>query len=152
ISVQAAVYIGSAGAPSFTNCTITGNNALTAIFNYATPGVNFTNCIVWGNSSNSISRQSGGSFVFTNCLLPGNCPGGSSCTNLVNGDPQFVASANSGNAPTTAYDLSLVVCSPAVDAGTNAGAPTEDIEGNPRPVNTFGTATTDIGAYENQTT
>jgi hypothetical protein len=40
------------------------------------------------------------------------------------------------------YDYHLEAASPAIDAGTPAGAPTRDIEGTPRD------ATPDLGAYE----
>jgi hypothetical protein len=44
------------------------------------------------------------------------------------------------------HDLHLIGGSPAVDHGTSNGAPSEDFEGNPRPVG----AGYDIGAYEYQ--
>jgi hypothetical protein len=43
-------------------------------------------------------------------------------------------------------DFHLLASSPAVDTGTSAGAPSSDLEGNPRPVG----AGYDMGAYERQ--
>jgi len=43
-------------------------------------------------------------------------------------------------------DFRLLATSPAVDAGTAAGAPAADLDGNPRPVG----AAVDLGAYERQ--
>jgi hypothetical protein len=46
----------------------------------------------------------------------------------------------------TSFDLHLVLTSPAVDSGTDVGAPQEDYDGNPRPQGDG----YDIGAYEYQ--
>jgi hypothetical protein len=48
------------------------------------------------------------------------------------------------------YDFHLLSNSPAIDSGTNVGAPIVDIDGNPRPIdgNLDGVAVTDMGAYE----
>jgi hypothetical protein len=47
-------------------------------------------------------------------------------------------------------DYRLKAVSPSIDAGTNSGAPTEDIDGNARPIDGDGddSAITDMGAYE----
>lgn len=54
----------------------------------------------------------------------------------------------------TAGDLHLQACSPAVDLGTNSGAPGVDYDDQPRPFNSYGLseALTDMGAFEYQQT
>ncbi len=57
----------------------------------------------------------------------------------------FTAPEPAANAPTTAGDYTLAACSPAINAGTNASAPTgADLAGNPR----IQVATVDMGAFE----
>jgi hypothetical protein len=65
-------------------------------------------------------------------------PGGTYGTDPVVGDPKFVGP--------TAADLHLQDGSPAIDAGSSAGAPNTDLDGNPRPLPNGGAF--DIGAYE----
>ena len=64
-------------------------------------------------------------------------------SNTIYSDPLFVS----------ASDHNLESGSPCIDAGTNAGAPSEDIAGNARPFDGDGnhTATVDVGAFERQT-
>jgi len=76
--------------------------------------------------------------------------GGYGGTGNINADPLFVNAADpdgADNIHRTADDgLRLQACSPAINAGTNSGAPATDILGNAR------VGTTDMGAYEFQGT
>ncbi len=85
------------------------------------------NSIVYGNS---VSNYHGGSFSYS-CTSPD--PGG--VGNITN-DPLFVDAA--------ADDFRLLETSPCIDTGTPTGAPSEDIDGNPRPKDSG----YDMGAYE----
>jgi hypothetical protein len=73
-------------------------------------------------------------------------PNGSNWANIasghkndVTGDPQFVNYTGSATG-----DYHLKSTSPAIDAGTNSGAPSYDLDNGARPQG----ASTDIGAYE----
>src|SRR5690606_3668485 len=75
-------------------------------------------------------------------IIQGGYPG----TGNLDLDPLFVSQPDFNNAPTTAGDLHITACSPAIDAGTASGAPTNDLDGNARPTNTD----FDMGAFEFQ--
>jgi predicted outer membrane repeat protein len=68
--------------------------------------------------------------------------GGFSGESNLNVDPQFIDQPPVGLS--TSGDLRLMVTSPAIDAGTNSGAPATDLEGKPRPIG----AGYDMGAFE----
>jgi hypothetical protein len=116
-----------------TNCSFYGNNSSnSAMYNLgANPVV--TNCIFWGNSSAVTNNNSVP--VITYCIVQGGYTGAGN----LNADPLFVDAANG--------DLHLDQCSPAIDAGTNTGAPPNDLDGNARPYNG---GIPDMGAYEHQ--
>ncbi|MFC1517762.1 choice-of-anchor Q domain-containing protein [Candidatus Margulisiibacteriota bacterium] len=88
------------------------------------------NCIIWGNGFNSISKYSGVSFNMSySDDETGDHVG---VSNNISVDPQF------------GENYSLSFNSPAIDAGTSSGAPSDDLIGNARP----GYHAYDIGAYE----
>ncbi|MCR9098419.1 MAG: right-handed parallel beta-helix repeat-containing protein [bacterium] len=133
------------------NNTVSGNMASGSGGGiYIDFGMNtLTNNIIWGNNS-------GLEFEAINLTVNHNIiQGGVSDdygTNNLDDDPHFVNPLPPGL--NTGGDYRLLPCSPAIDAGTGTGAPTEDILGNLRPIDGNGdaTATTDMGAYEYQGT
>ncbi|MCO6492977.1 MAG: T9SS type A sorting domain-containing protein, partial [Phaeodactylibacter sp.] len=147
------MYNEDSSSPALTNCTFSGNSAGNnggGIYNdyYSSPVL--VNCILWGNSSNIINDLSSAATVAHSIVQGGyspcaNCPGGDG-----NADPLFVSQPPIGLGITG--NLRLQPCSPAIDAGTAAGAPANDLDGNARPFdaapNVAGNV--DIGAYEHQ--
>ena len=134
----------NAYSPSVTNCTFSGNSANFGGGMYnscSSPSV--TNCILWNNGSEIFNSNSSPTVTYS--IVQGgytpcnNCPNGNGNT-----DPLFVS----------ATDLRLQSCSPAIDAGTDSGAPTNDLDGNLRPHDAAPNVpgNFDMGAYEYQGT
>ena len=134
------VYIGAGCNPTGINCTIAFNvasNRGSAMTTAGTPL--FKNVIVWGNDdpeNDPIDLQSAASFTYS-CVQEFH-PGTGNMTN----DPLFIAPG----------DYQLQLTSPCIDAGTSFGAPTNDYEGQARPMDGDGdgVAIVDMGAYEYQ--
>lgn len=145
----AAISIQAGSPAEIVNCTFHNNDAgeeggTIRIFSDATPFI--TNCILWGNNQGSggeeITNSPSSATVSYSIVWmdSGVYPGNAN----VNEDPLFVS----------ADDLRISPCSPtspAIDAGLNsANGMTTDIMGKARVVNSLGTMTIDMGAYELQ--
>jgi len=119
--------------PTITNCTFDKNNAGISgggIYNDTGTNSVVINSIFWKNTDTA-DYQIFGLYDISYSLVNGGFTGEGN----IDADPLFVDSANG--------DYRLSDKSPCIGAGTAAGAPTNDIEGNPRG------ALPDIGAYEN---
>ncbi|MBW1744100.1 MAG: hypothetical protein JRJ47_11860, partial [Deltaproteobacteria bacterium] len=88
-----------------------------------------TNCILWGNTPDNQIVDC------TSTVTYSDVEGGHSGEGNINGDPMLETGLD---------DYHLTGASPCIDAGTSAGAPGTDIEGNIRPQ----IAGYDMGAYE----
>jgi len=124
---------------TFINCSFSLNSASDfgdAIIN-SNCSPTIINSILWDNGE-EISNFNSSNPVVTYSVVQGGYAGSGN----LNLDPLFIDSANG--------DFRLQPCSPAINAGTNTGAPATDLDGNARPYNPyfFGTAIVDIGAYE----
>ena len=146
------IYFSDSCFPTLVNNTISANSSSAgggiACDNNANPSV--TNTILWSNSPQEIYFMPGGDSN-TISIDYSDVQGGLAAivtngngtvnwgTGNIDSDPQFVNAASD--------DYHLMNSSPCISAGTNAGAPATDIEGNPRP-DPAGSIS-DIGAYEN---
>jgi hypothetical protein len=119
------------GSPILMNVTVTGNigGGIDSSFHSS---VTVTNSIVWGNTDGEIGDAANVTYS--------DVQRGEIGTGNINADPQFVDAAH-GN-------LRLQPTSPAIDVGTNTGAPSTDLDGRPRPGIVRQNA--DMGAYEYQ--
>jgi fibronectin-binding autotransporter adhesin len=139
-----------AGTTTLTSCTVSGNSV--RIYFFLTGGgvANFgtatlTDTIVAGNTSGSSPSEIYGTVGGTYDLIGTGDSGG--LANGVDGslvgvaDPGLGALGNYGGPTET---IPLLPGSPAIDAGTSAGAPTTDQRGEPR------VGGVDIGAFESQ--
>jgi hypothetical protein len=148
-------------AMAMTNCTVVGNSAGTngtggGIAISAVASVNLKNVLVAKNSAGTAPDVSGTVNAADHDLV-GDGTGSTGISNGVNGnlvgttgnpiDPRLGLLQNNGGPTFTMALLSNSnFTSPAIDAGTNTGAPFTDQRGFNRPVNNV----TDIGAYEFQ--
>ena len=132
-----AIGIGLATNVTIVNNTIADNNGpgvATGIYdtNGDTGFATIYNTIVWGNSESLVNLTATYS----------NTDGTDAGEGNISADPLFVNPAGG--------DFSLVMGSPAIDTGTNSGAPATDLHEQLRPIdgNGDGVATVDMGAVE----
>jgi hypothetical protein len=126
------------------NCSFSGNLATAEGGAISSFGSNpqITNSVLWGNSS--AIRNNASAPIVSYSIVQGGYAG----TGNLNTDPLFVFQPAPGLS--SAADLRLQGCSPAINLGSNAGLPAgiaTDLAGSPRITNT----TVDMGAYERQT-
>ncbi len=144
-------YSGSGVTPEIvaTNCTLTGNSgSKSVLIAYDIPcSVTFQNSILWDNTDTLIETHDILEFgaEITISIEHSIVKGGFSGTGNLDVNPLFVDAANG--------DFQLGMDSPCLDAGNPTGAPSEDIVGNPRPVDIpgvgiEGAGAVDMGAYE----
>jgi parallel beta-helix repeat protein len=137
---------------TFVNCTITDNQATGAGGGASNSASTLTlkNTIVADNTG-ATSPDIAGSITSQGNNLIGNTSGGSGfgASDLKNVNPLLGPLQDNGG-PT--FTQALLAGSPAIDAGTNSGAPATDQRGQSRPfdADSNGTATVDIGAFELQ--
>ncbi len=138
---------GNSGAPAIhaNDASITLTNVILTN-NGSTPGIwlnrsraEILNSILWEEEGQDIGVDTGGNFVITFSNVEDAAPPGQG---NISKDPMFVDPTH-GN-----YRLRRG--SPAIDAGTNQGAPDHDLDGLARPFDgdRDGDAVTDMGAYE----
>ncbi|TVR84689.1 MAG: hypothetical protein EA409_00485, partial [Saprospirales bacterium] len=153
--------------PVIINCTFSGNSASISgggIQNVNNSSPAITNSIIWNNTANgsaataSASVFNGGSSnpTFSYSLIANSGGSGSwngdigaDNGNNIESDPLFVQDVDLDSIPTTAGNLRLQACSPAIDRGNNdalTASDSLDLDGNDR---IFG-GTVDMGAYEFQ--
>jgi len=159
------------------NLSIHGNLAQTnggGISSYNGASSSLENSIVYGNrdqvgfDENAQIYNTGGatiSLASSNVQgLTNANPGVSYGSGNINADPLFVLPVLVTSVPNPNGDLHLQACSPSIDAGSNAAIASDstdvdndsdinemveqDLEGSPRIVAAYGTATVDMGAYE----
>ncbi|MCB0521858.1 MAG: hypothetical protein KDD27_23150, partial [Saprospiraceae bacterium] len=134
--------------PILNNCSFSGNEVTSspkrggAMYSTACPNCSppeysspiLKNCIIWGNDGgqhqfyHAFGNSSSTSISYS--IIEGGCSA-SYCNNILDVDPLFVSQPPIGFG--SSGDLHLQDCSPAIDAGTSAGAPGADYDGDTRP-------------------
>ncbi|NIP87391.1 MAG: hypothetical protein GTO03_18295, partial [Planctomycetales bacterium] len=122
-----------ASSPALTNVTFYGNSAEVeggGMYNAGSDPV-LANCILWGNTASQGAQihNSNSAPVIGYSLVGGGCPAGSTCDQVIKGNPRFVDADGPDNiVGTRDDDLRLQARSPAVDAGDNGAVPADSLD------------------------
>ena len=144
------LFVDDGGTATLINCTIANNSTASAtnggggIYKSTTGNLNLKNTIVSGNTGSAGPDVfSIGAITSQGNNLIGNTTGGSGFagSDLLDLNPLLVALGNNGG-PTQTH--ALLPGSPAINAGTNSGAPAADQRGIAR------VGAVDIGAFESR--
>jgi hypothetical protein len=144
---QGGAMFNISSSPTVINATFSQNNGDTrnevdpdgdAILNTRPPaGVMsnpiFKNSLFWDNDSQPFRFDEGTTATLEYSLSEVGCPGGATCSNLLNADPLFQDPDGLDNLPGTLDDdLRLKYVSPAVNSGNNSLVPSDlwDLNGN----------------------
>ena len=140
------MYNEQRASPILTNCTFSANFARTdggGLYNFNNSNPQIKNSIIWGNG-NEITNVSSSVPTYTKSVIKGRNIGSGVFAGST--DPLFVSQPSFFDAPTTAGDLRLQLCSPVINLGDNTGVTSKDLDGNNRIFEN----TVDLGAYEFQ--
>jgi hypothetical protein len=150
-NIRGGAILNEGASPIFQNVTFSGNTAPVGLGGtmrniqnaLAEPShPQFHNSILWGNGSEEITGDGTGSVTLIDSVVQGGCPVGSTCTNVINANPNLGVLANNGGFTQT---RALGAGSAAIDAGgVNSTCPMIDQRGVTRPQGSG----CDIGAYE----
>jgi hypothetical protein len=136
----------SASDPVLNYVTLSGNSALSGGGIYIMSSIPvIRNTILWGNTAPLAGMQvfndTGASSTLEDSVVQGDCPTGSTCTNIITADPLLGTLGEYGGFTET---IPLLAGSSAIDAGNGAACPASDQRGAVRPQGSG----CDIGAYE----
>ena len=137
------IYNRSNSSPTVMNCTFSSNTSYLGAGMYNDDGSDpvVTNCIFWGNEGGEISNHTSAP-TLTHCVVQSDDVGlGTLSSNIISADPMLEALADNGGPAET---CALPEGSPAIDTGTEDGAPVTDQRGITRPQGSG----IDMGAFE----
>jgi predicted outer membrane repeat protein len=135
----------NSSSPTLTNVTFNGNSAPSGggIYNISGSNPTIRNTILWGNTVSYGTEifNSSSTPVLSDSVVQGGCPAGSTCTNIITGDPRLGPLYGYGGFNQT---IPILAGSSAIDTGNDSICPATDQRGLARPQG----AHCDIGAVE----
>jgi predicted outer membrane repeat protein len=138
--------VNHSSSPTLNNVTFSGNSASTdgggGMYNNDESSPLLQNTILWGDTGGEVVNHNSLSTI-TASVVQGGCPTGSTCTNVIETDPELGALGDYGGATQT---IPLLPGSSAIDAGDDSLCPATDQRGVARLQGVH----CDIGAFEKE--